>query len=295
MGRLNVDGRVSIIIQAYNEETIIERSIMRACEQTYDNIEIVVANDGSTDNTGSIARRVLESLDIPTGYTETNGPSLYTPMGIQCPFIAGVGISTGEYIIQMGADDWLDSRCIEELLNNIGSAPAALPSTVLLDANMIPMPHIFPNYDFNDDMYSALVDGIGDVPYVRGPMMCRKDAFYRTRSNMYGHICWEWFMQLKMYSVGDIPYVEDAIHYHLMGNKSHVADGDSVRNMRLIENGYVPSEVFLGKYDYSNMVTLNGSDFRSMYYEIVARFGIKPPDKQENIQKLLWDKWTPIC
>ncbi|WP_081469403.1 glycosyltransferase family 2 protein [Weissella confusa] len=49
--------KVSIIMPAYNVEREIEGSIVSILEQTYDNLEIIIINDGSIDNTFSVIKK----------------------------------------------------------------------------------------------------------------------------------------------------------------------------------------------------------------------------------------------
>ena len=121
----------------------------------------------------------------------------------------------------------------------------------------------------------------------------RKDAFYRTKAYVVGQICWEWLIQLKMWGAGDMKYISEAIHYHPMYNKSHVTDGDKRRNIKILDNGYIPREVFSGRYNYTGMCTLRGPDFRLLYWEIVDRF--RDEVTGDHSYKLLWDRWAPIC
>lgn len=295
-GRLNIDGRVSIVVQVYNGESEIMHCIERLSKQTHKDIEIIIVNDGSTDNTNDYiikAIEYLEEADIPSRYTWTNGPSLYTPMGIQYPMLVGIGLSTGEYWVSCSVDDYFNDEYITMLLAAIGDKAAAYPASPLLRIDGEIMPDGFANHDFNDEMYKAIVIGDGRVPWVRGPMMVRKDAFYKIGADIVGQVCYEWLLQLKMWAVSDMVYVPEAIYYHTMGNSSHVDDGDSKRNQKLVENGYDPKEVFIGKYSYSNCTTLRGPDFRCYYNETRRRFP-EAKDYPENPNVLLWDLWNPL-
>ena len=52
---------VSIIVSVYNAEKFIERTVGFITAQTYSNIEIILVNDGSTDNTRQILNELAES------------------------------------------------------------------------------------------------------------------------------------------------------------------------------------------------------------------------------------------
>jgi len=93
--------RVSVIIPAYNREKFIERSIESVLSQTYQDFEIIVVDDGSTDNT----KKVLERYDgkIKYFYQENGGSSAARNRGIQ--------ESTGEYIAFLDSDDiWMPDK-----------------------------------------------------------------------------------------------------------------------------------------------------------------------------------------
>ncbi|TGR59885.1 glycosyltransferase family 2 protein, partial [Mesorhizobium sp. M2D.F.Ca.ET.223.01.1.1] len=52
---------VAVVIPAYNAEPFIERTLASVLAQTHRNIEIIVVDDGSTDGTASIVRRLADS------------------------------------------------------------------------------------------------------------------------------------------------------------------------------------------------------------------------------------------
>lgn len=89
-------GLVSIIIACYNQAHFLGEAIESALAQTYAKREIVVVDDGSTDNTAEVARRHPGLHYI---YQENAGPSAARN--------AGVGNSRGEYLVFLDADDRL--------------------------------------------------------------------------------------------------------------------------------------------------------------------------------------------
>ncbi len=98
--------KVSVIIPAYNAENYIKKCIDSLVFQTYPNVEIVVINDGSTDNTAEI----LGSYDnINVIQSKQNGVSSARNKGLEA--------ATGEYIMFLDSDDYFDTDAIEKLVN----------------------------------------------------------------------------------------------------------------------------------------------------------------------------------
>lgn len=91
---------ISIIIPTYNKGKYIERAITSALRQTYENIEIIVVNDGSTDQT--------EKLVLDICAVEKKVRLISTPnFGVSHARNVGIDNSMGEYISFLDADDEL--------------------------------------------------------------------------------------------------------------------------------------------------------------------------------------------
>ncbi|SHI41741.1 TPR repeat-containing protein [Clostridium cavendishii DSM 21758] len=92
---------VSIIIPVYNGEKFIAKAVKSAINQTYRDIEIIVIDDGSTDNT----KEIVKQYDVKYIYQNNSGPSIARNNGIK--------ISKGEYIAFLDADDIYMTNKIE--------------------------------------------------------------------------------------------------------------------------------------------------------------------------------------
>jgi glycosyltransferase involved in cell wall biosynthesis len=94
---------------AYNMEQYIEEAMLSCLNQTYKDIELIVVEDCSTDDTLSIAEKIAkEDSRAVIIKHETN---LGAGMGRR----DGINAATGEYFITIDADDWIDEDFIESL------------------------------------------------------------------------------------------------------------------------------------------------------------------------------------
>jgi glycosyltransferase involved in cell wall biosynthesis len=93
--------RVSIICLCYNHARFVEEAIDSVLQQTYDNIELIVVDDASRDNSVAIIREKLRSMP------EAVFISLPENTGNCRAFNRGLACATGDYIIDLAADDVL--------------------------------------------------------------------------------------------------------------------------------------------------------------------------------------------
>ena len=105
--------KVSVVITAYNVEKYIKKAINSVLNQTYKNIEIVVVEDCSTDNTLKFIKGLQKSdLAFPINlvqHKENVGAGLSRRDGIKA--------SIGDFIMLLDADDWLNKDYIEHLVD----------------------------------------------------------------------------------------------------------------------------------------------------------------------------------
>lgn len=103
--------KVSIIIPVYNAEKYIDDCLKSLICQTYKNIEIVLVDDGSKDNSYNICLQYSKEYDfIKTYHKKNGGPSSARNFGINK--------STGEYICFVDSDDTVSKDYVEKLLQN---------------------------------------------------------------------------------------------------------------------------------------------------------------------------------
>lgn len=103
---------LSIIIPAYNVERYIGQCIESVINQTYNNLEIIIVDDGSRDATGSIIDGYAKKdMRIKCIHQCNGGQSNARNNGIKA--------ATGNYIMFLDSDDWLESTCCEVALGEM--------------------------------------------------------------------------------------------------------------------------------------------------------------------------------
>ena len=102
---------ISVIVPIYNSERFLDNCIRKILAQTYDNIEIILINDGSNDSSGKIcdAYALCDSRVISI-HTENNGPSVARNIGIEK--------STGSFVFFCDSDDFIEKNTLEILIYN---------------------------------------------------------------------------------------------------------------------------------------------------------------------------------
>lgn len=102
---------VSIIVPIFNSEKYIEAIIKQILKQTYENIELILVNDGSTDNSESIVKSFLNDSRIKYISQTNGGPSKARNTGLKHV--------NGQYITFIDSDDSIAPDYIEKLYNGI--------------------------------------------------------------------------------------------------------------------------------------------------------------------------------
>jgi len=100
---------VSVVIPVYNVSRYLSQCMDSVTGSTYQNIEIIVVDDGSTDNSGSICDRYAEKdTRIHVIHTDNRGLSAARNRGLDC--------INGSYVLFVDSDDWIEQNAIEVLV-----------------------------------------------------------------------------------------------------------------------------------------------------------------------------------
>lgn len=111
--------KISIIVSIYNVQNYVEKSVWSICNQTYQNLEIILVDDGSTDYSGRICDEFAKKDARIKVVHKKNG-------GLSSARNEGVKVATGEYIAFVDGDDWIDETMYEDMLRAIHAHDADL-------------------------------------------------------------------------------------------------------------------------------------------------------------------------
>ena len=101
--------KISVIVPVYNTEKYIEKCLDSIISQDMKDIEVIVVNDGSTDNSEEIIKKYVEQYpDKVKLYTQVNG-------GLSSARNYGISKATGKYLCFVDSDDYIAKNLFDEL------------------------------------------------------------------------------------------------------------------------------------------------------------------------------------
>ncbi|ASJ01666.1 glycosyltransferase family 2 protein [Thermococcus gorgonarius] len=104
--------KVSVIMPNKNKGKWLEKSINSVLNQTYDDWELIIIDDYSTDNSKEIIRRFMEQDDRIIGIFNPDKPF---------PLTRNIGLerASGEYVLFLDSDDWINEKMLENAVNHL--------------------------------------------------------------------------------------------------------------------------------------------------------------------------------
>ncbi len=107
--------RLSVIVPMYNVEAYLEECLDSLVNQTLSDMEVLMVDDGATDNTSAIAQRYAENHPNFRYFRKENG-------GLSDARNYAIPHAQGDYIAFLDSDDWVEPDIYEHMVNAIGSA-----------------------------------------------------------------------------------------------------------------------------------------------------------------------------
>ena len=163
---MNSEPKVSIIIPTYNQSQYLEEAMESVLNQTYQNIEIIIVDDGSTDNTSE----VVKSFDNKIIYIPQKNK------GASSARNAGIKKAQGQYVAFLDSDDmWIKNKLekqIKFIQNNPEIGLLGTGCYQMVDINKMIYKKIFPAK--NEILQKDLIKY---NPFIQSSVIIRKDIF----------------------------------------------------------------------------------------------------------------------
>ncbi len=99
---------VSVIMPVYNVEKYVKKSIQSVISQTIESFELIIVNDGSTDNSGAICDEFSHLDNVRVVHIKNGGLSNARNTGAR--------LATGKYLYYCDSDDWIESNMLEKMV-----------------------------------------------------------------------------------------------------------------------------------------------------------------------------------
>lgn len=248
---------LSVIIPIYNAENYLEKCLDSVINQSYKKLEIILINDGSTDNSGVICDEYLKNDKRIQVYHRKNHGLVETRK-------FGLKKSQGEFVTFVDSDDWIDFDMYEEMLNKIDEKiPDIISSGIIFEPfgnTEIDIPS--EGYYEKDEIQNKI------LPYM---MFDRR----KKRRGITGSVCNKIFSKKLLgdfiYTINqEITYGEDALitypafvkverviilnqawyHYRVNENSmTHIYTENSFRNINVLKNELEKVFTELGVYE----------------------------------------------
>ena len=101
---------ISIIVPVYNVEKFLPRCLDSLVNQTYQDIEIICVNDGSTDGSLAILEQYAVKDERINIFSQDN-------QGVSCTRNMGLQVAKGDWIMFVDSDDWIETDCCQKVLD----------------------------------------------------------------------------------------------------------------------------------------------------------------------------------
>lgn len=141
---------VSIIVPVYNKEDYIEKTIQSVINQSNPDWELLLIDDGSTDNSTAICEQYSANDKRVILLKKENG-------GVSSARNFGLDNACGEFVMFLDADDTLDSNAVQMMSENIKEADLVVCSMKCLDGKIISPVESITEYSSVKDTLSECV------------------------------------------------------------------------------------------------------------------------------------------
>ncbi len=208
--------KISVIIPNYNYARYLDQAIQSVLNQTYDNFELIVVNNGSTDNSLDVLARYKDKICL------IDQPNL----GQSGARNSGMSVSSGEYIAFLDADDFWEPTKLENqsMLINEATQLVYCGITPFKDPGNEKLPAVLPKYRGNCVNYFINVPGASIVLSGESTALFSRNLLLKVGmfdSELNSTAGWDFFRRCSFFTSFDFssePLVNYRLHSANMSN-----------------------------------------------------------------------------
>ncbi len=287
---------ISIIVPVYNIEEYLPRCIESILNQTYTNLELILVNDGSTDNSGRICDEYATKDQRVFVIHKKNG-------GSSSARNAGIKEAKGEYLGFVDSDDYIENTMYEKMVNAVKDTGANIIQVARdeIDENgnlmqdVCKMPDEIVEYNAEEFLKELLLH-IGDCSFCT--KLLKRDLFFDEQFPE-GVLNEDFHLLVKMLCRGEgvvsLPYCGYHVFYRIGSNTRKKDKNDFSRVYAdNVDNADMVYELVCKNYPFLTKIALRFGLYQRMDYllHIPIVLMTKENVQYKNICKFVRKHWT---
>ncbi|MCS6111604.1 glycosyltransferase [Clostridium botulinum] len=222
---------ISIIVPVYNVEEYLNKCIYSILKQSYSNIEVILIDDGSSDNSGIICDS-FEKLDSRVRVIHSENKGVSNARNI------GISLAKGRYIGFVDSDDWIEPDMYQKLYNTIKNDNSDISiCDAFIESKVTHVHKVFgeSKYVFNrDEIFNVVLDNIG-FNWLCNKLF-KKDLFKGIRLDENIYIGEDILCVCKCICNGEsFSYLQEALYHYLKRNESVCNNSFNIKKISNID------------------------------------------------------------
>ena len=236
--------KISVIVPIYNTEKYLRKCLDSLVNQTLKDIEIILINDGSPDNSENIVSEYLERYPDKIVYRKKKNEGQGVARNL------GIKMAKGEFVSFVDSDDYVDVTIFEKLYKKAVESGASLVSTegLIEVRNNHEIQHGI-EFDDNDEYIKYMLNNSGPVAKIIRKDIIEKNDLYFPKLKAYEDIS---VVPLWGLNADKISFVNESLYYYL------IHEGSTMKQM-----------------EYNNKLTHIYDSLDNLY----IKFGLENRDK----------------
>lgn len=259
---------LSIILPIHNGEKYILKCVNSILKNTYENFEIILVENGSTDRSGEICTH-LEKSDSRIRYT-------VSPKGLSNARNRGINVASGEYIAFIDVDDYVAPDIYKQMIAAIEYTQSDLALCGIEQGSDEKYP--FHSIQINQNIYTISQDDYYRQCFLRADMTFSAawNKIYRTDTIKENNIYFDpellyaedrEYLARYILHCCKICFCKDKLYYYYCGNQSSICNTSTNLTARMDQIHSLQKSLLLftegsAYFEYVNACLLQNADFR---------------------------------